>query len=592
MPSGGSRRAWILGLLSLLLGSTVAQSLATAQRAPVGMAQVAIVRSEGQVESAVREAVALAGGLGGVISPGAVVVVKPNLVMDAGAASGMVTDPAVTRAVVRLARGAGAGEVIIAEGSAQYGTGDPNRDRFCTRTAFRSAGYDSDGDMREDVTGAPLVDLNDSGGTGVADPARVTRVVVPAGLMRTEYWVPNVVLEADVLISVPVLKNHYNAGVTLGMKNLIGLLPNDLYHGPGNIYGKNSLSHSPVELDRHIVDVNLARRPDFVVVDGQRGMIDGPVGSQIIAPPMGLIIAGRDVVAVDTVGTLVMGYDPTAIPYLGLGAQSGLGTTDTGRIHVAGVPVAEARRDFPVPYAGSIARRADAEPPQGSIVVTPEGGFPGPVTVLVEAHDNDGMARVELYLDGVRVAQAFSPPYHFDLDLEPGRHVLHAVLYDRALNRTDLRHEMTVADPTTASPVPEPTETISPPTPSLRPTAVPTETPTEVPTVDPTPAATGTPTVIPSAPSPTAAAVESAPATVVASPEPATSELAWTPEMGLRPSLDLVPEAAAATPSRPPVGGSWTVGALVWHALAIVALATAGIAVLVTSLLVWRRGRD
>ncbi len=281
-----------------------------------------------------------------------------------------------------------------------------------------------------------------------------------------------------------------------------------------------------------------------------------------------------------------------AIPYLGLGAQSGLGTTDAGRLQVAGVPVAEARRDFPVPYAGSIARRADAEPPQGSIMVMTEGGFPGPVTVAVEAHDNDGIARVELYRDGVRVAQALSAPYHFDLDLEPGRHVLQALVYDRALNRTELRHEMTVADPTTASPVPEPTERISPPTPTLRPTAVPTETPPEVPTVNPTPAETGTSSVIPSSPSATAAAVESTLGTVAASPEPVTPGLGWTPEMGLRPSPDATPEAAAASPSRPPVGGSWRVGTLVWHALAIVTLATAGIVVLVTSLFLWRRGRD
>ncbi len=93
---------------------------------------------------------------------------------------------------------------------------------------------------------------------------------MPTGLIRKEYWLPNIVLNADVLISVPVLKNHFIAGVTLGMKNLIGLLPNDLYHAPVNIYGKHSLSHSPIELDQHIVDLSLARRPDFVVADGQQ----------------------------------------------------------------------------------------------------------------------------------------------------------------------------------------------------------------------------------------------------------------------------------------------------------------------------------
>ncbi len=435
-----SRRLFIVGTLILLLGARLAHSLAVPHHAAEGMVQVAVVPVEGDVETAVRQAVALAGGLEGIISPGDVVVIKPNLVMDAPASSGMVTDPAVTRAVVRLAREAGAAEVIIAEGSAQYQQGDPNRDRFVTQAAFRAAGYDADGDMVEDVTGAPLVDLNDSGGTDTADPDKVTRVVVPSGLMRTEYWLPNIALEADVLISVPVLKNHYLAGVTLSMKNSFGLLPNDLYHGPGNVYGKHSLAHGPIELDRHIVDVNLARRSDFVVVDGLRGMTDGPTGWQVIDPPMGLILAGRDAVAVDTVGALVMGYDPSTIPYLTLGAQNGLGTTDTGYIQVLGTSLTQVRRDFPAPYGSLPARRADSQPPTVAITAPNEAEWLGAVTVEVEAGDNDALARVELYLDEQLVGQALVPPYHFEMDTRhypPGTHTLRVAAFDRCLNHAE-----------------------------------------------------------------------------------------------------------------------------------------------------------
>ncbi|NIN68307.1 MAG: DUF362 domain-containing protein, partial [Anaerolineae bacterium] len=58
--------------------------------------------------------------------------------------------------------------------------------------------------------------------TDARDPNLVTLVNIETGLLRKEYWLPNLVLEADVLISVPVLKNHYLAGTTLGMKNMIG----------------------------------------------------------------------------------------------------------------------------------------------------------------------------------------------------------------------------------------------------------------------------------------------------------------------------------------------------------------------------------
>ncbi len=476
-----SHKRWrwicIVGLLALLLAVQVAQSLAVPSYAPEGMVQVAIVRIEGDLQTAVRQAVAKAGGLDKVIKPGDTVVVKVNMVMDATAGSGMVTDPAVARAVVLLAREAGAAQVMIVEGTAQYGEGDANRDRACTLSAFRNAGYDSNGDMVDDATGAPLVDLNDSGGTDGHDPAKVRQVTVPMGLIRQEYWLPNVVLDADVMISVPVFKNHYNAGVTLGMKNLVGLLPNDLYHGPGNIYGKHSLDHGAVNLDRHIVDLNLARRPDFVVVDGQRGMIDGPVGSQIIQPPLGLILAGRDVVALDTVGALVMGYDPRAIPYLQLGAQSGVGTTDTGHIQVIGVPVAQARRDFPAPYADSPAVRADARPPMVALGVPGGQPWSGAVTVGVEADDDDDVARVELYVDDKRVGQALAGPYQFKLDTgqyPPGAHTLRAVAYDRSLNQAEAAQEVQFVAPTaTGTPQPTATSTSIPPSETPVPPATP-----------------------------------------------------------------------------------------------------------------------
>jgi uncharacterized protein (DUF362 family) len=398
--------------------------------------------------------------------------------------------------VVRLAREAGAAQVIIVEGTAQYREGDVNRDRYCTQAAFRAAGYDIDGDMVDDATGAPLVDLNDSGGTDVADPAKVTRVVVPTGLIRKEYWLPNVVLNADVLISVPVLKNHYLAGVTLGMKNQIGLLPNDLYHGPGNVYGKHSLSHSPLELDQHIVDVNLARPPDFVVVDGQRGMIDGPIGSQVIQPPMGLILAGRDVVAVDTVGSLMMGYDPQAIPYLQLGAQSGLGTTGTAHIQVVGQTLAQARRDFPAPYADSPARRAEDQPPVISLEAPDGTRWSGAVTVKIEVEDNDAIGRVELYLDEQRVGQVLAPPYQFLVDTQafpPGIHRLRAVAYDRCLNRSESIWDVELVAPTSL-PTSSPTASPAPPTPTSPPTVTPVP-PTTTPTPTQMPSATSSATI-------------------------------------------------------------------------------------------------
>jgi uncharacterized protein (DUF362 family) len=509
----------ILVLLSLLLGARTAQYLALPSHAAAGMSRVAIVRTAGGVEAAVREAIARSGGLSDLIGPGDVVAIKVNLVRDAPASSGIVTDPAVARAVVRLAREAGAGQVLIVEGTAEYGEGDANRDRFATRAAFRVAGYDADGDMVDDATGAPLIDLNDSGGTDVADPALVSKVIVPTGLIRKEYWLPNAVLNADVLISVPVLKNHYLAGVTLGMKNLIGLLPADLYHGPGNIYGKHSLSHDPIDLDQHIVDLNLARRPDLVVVDGQRGMIDGPTGSQIVDPPLGLVMAGRDVVAVDTVGSLVMGYDPLTIPYLQMATQNGLGQGDTGHIRVAGQAVDQVRRDFPAPYSDSPARRADAQPPTVALVRPESSQWQGIVTIVGQAGDNDRLVRLELYVDEQRVGEVLAPPFEFTFDtgqVSPGRHLVRLVAFDRSLNQSSTSRKVDLAlpaPPPTNTPLPAPTDTPLPP-PTDTPLPLPTDTPLPPPTdtpLPPTRTASPTWTVAPSA---TAAAIPPVPTAV------------------------------------------------------------------------------
>ncbi|RLC60748.1 MAG: hypothetical protein DRI80_10320, partial [Chloroflexota bacterium] len=303
----------LVGLLALLCGVNALQRRAVYSgpaRTTEVVTTVTIVQaaswpvSDAEVEALVRQAVALAGGLEGIVGEGDTVVVKPNLVWNAPPDEGAVTDPRVVRTIVQLAREAGAGEVIIADGAACYYHYYPDR-RGATIAAFHDAGYDADGDMVDDATGAPLVDLNDAGGLDQHDPNLVRLVTVQHGLIWTEYWLPNVILDADVLIGVPVLKNHSYAGVTLALKNQFGIAPSDIYHSPGSQMFKGALSHGPDDLGRHIVDLNLARPLDFVVLDGLRGLTDGPCGDHLADPPMRLILAGRDAVAVDTIGTLV-----------------------------------------------------------------------------------------------------------------------------------------------------------------------------------------------------------------------------------------------------------------------------------------------
>ncbi len=500
----------------------------------VGPTTVAVVRVEGDVGDAVRQAVALAGGLAEVVTPGDVVVIKPDVGVAVPPESGLVTDPEVVRAVVRLVQEAGAGQVFIAEGAERAA----DEGRACTWAAFRAAGYDADGDHRDDVTGVPLIDLNDSGGTDVADPERVTQVTTPDG----EYWLPNLVVQADVLISVPVLKNHDRAGLALGLANLLGMLPGDLYHAPDALCGRGGLDGDADALARRVVALATVRPPDFVVVDGLRGLMDGPWGGMAAQPPMGLVLAGADGVAVDAVGALVMGYVPEGVPYVAEAAQAGLGTGDMAYVRVVGSPVAQVRRDFPAPYGDVALRRAEAQPPEVSLEVEAGEGV-NEVILAVEAQDASGILRVSLEVDGQLWEEADVPPYRFVLDLRRltvGRHTVRAVAYDRFLNAGEAQAPVEVAaTPTpTATPTwtPSPTPTRVPPSPTPMPTVSP---PTAVPPT-PTrrlPSPSPTPTVTrPAAPSPTPTAT---PAREGYTPEAAgTSPVPGTPTVKVQPSAE------------------------------------------------------
>ena len=460
------KRHWkliaLVGLLALLGGVSTLQHRAAYSSPASSPAEVSILQatswpvSDAEVEALVRQAVASVGGLDGIVSDGDTVVIKPNLVWGAAPDEGHTTDPRVTRAVVQLAQEAGAGEVIIADGAALYRDGHDARG--ATVEAFRLCGYDADGNMVDDVTGAPLVDLNDSGGLDQHDPNLVRQVYLQNGLIWSDYWLPNVILDADVLIGVPVLQNHSYAGVSLVLKNQFGIPPSDIYHRAGSQVYKLALSHGPDDLGRHIVDLNLARPLDFAVLDGLRGMTNGPIGGALADPPLRLVLAGADPVALDTVGTLVMGYDPATVPYLGWAAGAGLGTGDVSQITVRGLRVSQARRDFPAPYGNPPAQRAEATPPSVSIISPGEGYVVvEEITVWATASDDDAVSKVEFYAGDELQAIVTSPPYQAALDLSTHRGqalTLRAVAYDFALNDAEDNRTVTVVQapaPGTAS---------------------------------------------------------------------------------------------------------------------------------------------
>lgn len=264
-----------------------------------------------QIESAVREAVRLAGGLQELVRAGDTVLIKPNLIAaPAHPRSGACTSPEVCRALAILVRELGA-RPLIAESSAVG---------VDTEAAICFMGYDR---LRDE-------------GFEVLDLKRTTPAVLdaPAGVVTKSFntWEP--AIRANAIISVPVLKTHDQCEVTLSLKNLKGLISDPdkrLLHRVGVTEG--------------VCDLAATFKPAFTVIDGiwgQEGL--GPLYG--VPVEMDLIVAGRDLVAADAVGAAIMDFNPAEIDIIRRAQERGLGTGDLAQIDVVGAPVEAVRRRF------------------------------------------------------------------------------------------------------------------------------------------------------------------------------------------------------------------------------------------------------
>jgi uncharacterized protein (DUF362 family) len=241
------------------------------------------------------------------------VVIKPNLVLPLPSSSGATTDPHVAQAIVDLSIAAGATKILIVEAAVP---GQPSN--------FDACGYTA---VFESYPQVQLVDLRT--GTYVLTP------VPGGGYAYQAMWVPSLVIEPDTfLISAAKLKTHFDAVVTLSMKNLVGLASETAYAPPVAAgYPRHDLHLRGI--DQSIMDLNLVRPIDFAVIDGVWGMEgQGPVGGTPVAT--NVVLAGRNRVAVDRVGLNVMEIPQNAVPYLTYATKAGLGPPDTGNVTVLG----------------------------------------------------------------------------------------------------------------------------------------------------------------------------------------------------------------------------------------------------------------
>lgn len=244
-------------------------------------------------ERAVKKAVELVGGIRRYVKPGDIVVVKPNIGWNSPPHLKANTDPLIVRTIVDLCFSALASKVYVF-------------DRSCNnpRLTYVNSGIEK----AAKEAGANVLYVND------VTPKLYPEIPVKGASFLKKTTVNRYVLESDVLINVPVAKHHSSAGLTIGMKNLMG------------ITGDNrSMWHW--ELHEAISDINLAIRSHLTIVDATSIMVtNGPTGGKTeYLRRLDTIIASPDVVSADSESTTLFGLKPEDIKHIVLGAAKGVG---------------------------------------------------------------------------------------------------------------------------------------------------------------------------------------------------------------------------------------------------------------------------
>ncbi len=244
------------------------------------------------------------------------VVLKPNMVeFDPGGVIN--TSPALVAAAARVFRSLDARDVVVAEGPGHRRDNDYLLDASGLRAAL------ADVDVR-------YVDLNTDGVRRIPARSRFTRL--------EHLWLPETIASADLVVSMPKLKTHHWAGVTLSMKNLFGVMPGMVYGWPKNVLHQQGIPAS-------IVDINASLpAARFAIVDGIVGMEgNGPI--QGTAKRSGLVAFGTDFVAVDATCARLMTIEPDRVEYL-RSADEFLGNLAEERIEMLGEPIDGLRQDY------------------------------------------------------------------------------------------------------------------------------------------------------------------------------------------------------------------------------------------------------
>jgi len=304
---------------------------------------VSIVRiRDGNIPVAVEEAIDLLGGIEAVTTGKNKIMLKPNLVADSPV---FTTKPVVVKTLAQLMQKAGK-EVMIGEGSAAASSFNVVNDEiFRTKKreildgmqqhVFDVLGYS---EMAESLN-IPLINLHSG---------EIVEVPLENGFAAKSVKIHKSLTEIDLLCSVPMMKTHTLATVTLAMKNLIGLYPGTEYYAVRSWLHDRAAEAGSTGVAYEVIDMNNAVSTGLSVIDASTAMEgNGPTDGTLVE--MGLIIAGTSPLATDMVGAALMGFGINEIPAIVLAHESGMLPAALNEIEIRGLKINECKRRFARP---------------------------------------------------------------------------------------------------------------------------------------------------------------------------------------------------------------------------------------------------
>lgn len=238
--------------------------------------------------------IASLGGMKQFVKPNQTVVIKPNIGWDAPPERAANTNPLLIGRIVEQCKMAGAKTVYVFDNTCSEWT-----------RCYKSSGIEAA--------------VKKAGGTMVTGSSEsyYQAVDIKGGKSLKKAKVHELILESDVFINVPVLKNHGGTRLSVSMKNLMGVVwDREYWH-----------SH---DLQQCIADFTTFCKPDLIVVDAYRVLKrNGPRGVSVAdVATMKYQLIGKDIVAIDAAATKVFGLEPRDVKHIMLAEQLGVGKSN------------------------------------------------------------------------------------------------------------------------------------------------------------------------------------------------------------------------------------------------------------------------